>query len=151
MADDSTPPPASDPASDRNPDAARTPSRRGFLKMGGAAFAGAVVGGAAGAAIGASVAAQNSRNGFASEPDPFAALTPRSEPGFDHLVVVMGENRSFDNLLGWLYTADTLPGGQTFDGLAFGDYSNTAPDGTVVPVHVYDGETDSIMRAPDPD
>ena len=36
----------------------------------------------------------------------------------------MGENRSFDNLLGWLYTPDTLPEGETFDGLAFGDYAN---------------------------
>ena len=37
-------------------DDARTPSRRGFLKIGGAALAGAVVGGAGGAAIGAGIA-----------------------------------------------------------------------------------------------
>ncbi|MHC9045465.1 alkaline phosphatase family protein [Microbacterium saperdae] len=125
-------------------------SRRGFLKIGGAALAGAVVGGAGGAAIGAGMAA-NSRSGFAAEPDPFAALTPRREPGFDHIVVVMGENRSFDNLLGYLYTKDTLPDGETFDGLAFGDHSNTAPDGTVVPAHVHTGDTDRIMSLPDPD
>jgi len=89
----------------------RDPSRRGFLTVGGAALAGAVIGGAGGAAIGASVAGAGGRDGFADDPDPFAALAPRSEPGFDHVVVVMGENRSFDNLLGYLYTAETLPAG----------------------------------------
>lgn len=137
MSDDDT------PAGDR-------PSRRGFLRMGGAALAGAVIGGAGGAAIGASLA-DGHRRGFASDPDPFAGLTPRSEPGFDHLVVVMGENRSFDNLLGYLYTAQTLPTGEVFEGLAFGEHGNTAPDGTVVAAHVYEGDTDRIMSLPDPD
>ncbi|WP_336643695.1 alkaline phosphatase family protein [Microbacterium sp. MMO-113] len=127
----------------------RDPSRRGFLAAGGAALAGAVIGGAGGAAIGASVA--GGRDGFADDPDPFAALTPRSEPGFDHLVVVMGENRSFDNLLGYLYTKQNVPQGETFEGLDFGSYSNTAPDGTVVEAHVYRGDTDRIMSLPDPD
>ncbi|MFB8188785.1 alkaline phosphatase family protein [Microbacterium sp. NPDC055988] len=125
-------------------------SRRGFFKIGGAALAGAVVGGAGGAAIGASVAA-GARDGFADEPDPFAALTPRSEPGFDHIVVVMGENRSFDNLLGYLYSKENLPAGEKFEGLAFGTHNNTASDGTVVEAHVYEGETDRIMSHPDPD
>lgn len=129
----------------------RDPSRRGFLTVGGAALAGAVIGGAGGAAIGASVAGAGGRDGFADDPDPFAALAPRSEPGFDHVVVVMGENRSFDNLLGYLYTAETLPAGETFEGLAFGTHSNTAPDGTVVEAHVYRGDTDRIMSLPDPD
>ncbi|HEX9827456.1 MAG TPA: alkaline phosphatase family protein [Flavobacteriaceae bacterium] len=35
---------------------------------------------------------------------------------FDHVVVLMLENRSFDNLLGYLYT-DDLPKGKTFEGL----------------------------------
>lgn len=125
-------------------------SRRGFFKIGGAALAGAVVGGAGGAAIGASVAA-GARDGFAEDPDPYAALTPRSEPGFDHVVVVMGENRSFDNLLGYLYSKENLPAGEKFEGLAFGTHSNTASDGTVVEAHVYEGETDRIMSHPDPD
>ncbi|WP_417503264.1 alkaline phosphatase family protein [Microbacterium sp.] len=125
-------------------------SRRGFFKIGGAALAGAVVGGAGGAAIGASVAA-GARDGFADDPDPYAALTPRSEPGFDHVVVVMGENRSFDNLLGYLYSKENLPAGEKFEGLAFGTHSNTASDGTVVEAHVYEGETDRIMSHPDPD
>ncbi len=34
-----------------------------------------------------------------------------------HIVVVMLENRSFDNLLGWLYENEAPPRGQKFDGL----------------------------------
>ena len=141
MAEDDSSSPASAP---------RDTSRRGFFKVGGAALAGAVIGGAGGAAIGATVAA-GGRDGFAEDPDPFAALAPRSEPGFDHVVVVMGENRSFDNLLGYLYSKENLPSGETFDGLNFGSYSNTASDGTVVAAHVYEGDTDRIMSLPDPD
>ncbi len=85
-------------------------------------------------------------------PEEFNAPKPRKEPGFDHLVVLMGENRSFDNLLGYLYTPEHPPaGGQKFEGLAFGDHSNTALDGTVVPAHRYHGRTDRIMSQPDPD
>lgn len=35
----------------------------------------------------------------------------------DHIVVLMLENRSFDNLLGWLYAEDAPPRGQSFHGL----------------------------------
>jgi phospholipase C len=39
-----------------------------------------------------------------------------SAPKFDHLVVVMMENRSFDHMLGWLYSeADPPPRGQSFN------------------------------------
>ncbi|MCI2958168.1 twin-arginine translocation signal domain-containing protein [Agromyces atrinae] len=123
-------------------------SRRDFLKYGGIAAAGVVVGGAAGGATGAAIGHQL---GFAEGADDFAALNPREVAGFDHLIVVMGENRSFDNLLGWLYTPDTLPSGESFDGLAFGDYANTAPDGSRVAAHVYDGATDTVMGMPNPD
>jgi phospholipase C len=34
-----------------------------------------------------------------------------------HVVVLMLENRSFDNLLGWLYEGETPPRGQAFEGL----------------------------------
>jgi len=34
-----------------------------------------------------------------------------------HIVVLMLENRSFDNLLGWLYDGETPPRGQAFNGL----------------------------------
>ena len=63
----------------------------------------------------------------------------------------MGENRSFDNLLGWLYTPENLPAGQTFDGLAFGDYANVAPTGERIAAHVYEGATDVVMGQPNPD
>ncbi len=37
----------------------------------------------------------------------------------DHIVVLMMENGSFDNLLGWLYGEDDrTPRQQTFDGVA---------------------------------
>ena len=36
---------------------------------------------------------------------------------FDHVVVLMLENRSFDNLLGYLYEADGVPDGKQFAGL----------------------------------
>lgn len=123
-------------------------SRRDFLKLGGVAAAGAVVGGGAGAAIGGAV---GHAAGYHDGADDFAAFSPREKAGFDHLVVVMGENRSFDNLLGWLYTPDDLPDRQQFDGLAFGDYRNTAPDGTSIAAHVYEGPTDDIMGRPNPD
>lgn len=37
-----------------------------------------------------------------------------------HIVVLMLENRSFDNLLGWLYDGETPPRGQQFNGLHSG-------------------------------
>jgi phospholipase C len=123
-------------------------SRRDFLRAGGIAAAGAVVGGAAGAAVGASI---GHSIGFTEGADDFAALNPREVAGFDHLVVVMGENRSFDNLLGWLYTPDDVVAGQAFDGLAFGEYSNPAADGSRVAAHVYEGATDVVMGLPNPD
>lgn len=124
-------------------------SRREFLKRAGFAAAGVAVGGVAGAAIGASVAGSETEHETGEE---FATLSPRSSPGFDHLVVVMFENRSFDNLLGYLYDKTNLPAGKHFDGLAFGDYSNPDPAGGDIHVHVYDQPTtDAIMRQPSPD
>ncbi|GAB3128052.1 alkaline phosphatase family protein [Glaciibacter psychrotolerans] len=146
---DTTPPGATPPDGTTLPgeDGVLHSSRRSFLKATGIAAAGfavgGVAGGAAGAAIGSAVASDRDQT-----PVP---LDPRREPGFDHVVVLMFENRSFDNVLGWLYTPETVPAGQTFNGLAMGEYSNTAPDGTVIDAHVYTGSTDEIMRQPDPD
>lgn len=47
----------------------------------------------------------------------------------DHLVVLMMENRSFDNIVGWLYDSGSVPGGQPFDGLAGKVLSNPVPGG----------------------
>src|SRR4051794_25519568 len=74
-------------------------TRRQFLRDGGIAAAGLVVGGAIGAAIAGSV---GRTAGDQAASVAFPAVTPREVPGFDHVVVLMGENRSFDNLLGWL-------------------------------------------------
>lgn len=128
--------------------AAAATSRRNFLRASGLGLAGLVVGGAAGAAAGAAI---GHSMGVTEGREEFTALTPDAEPGFEHIVVLMGENRSFDNLLGWLYTPDTLPQGAEFAGLAFGNYSNKAPDGRDVPAHVYAGDTDTVMGKPNPD
>ncbi|HKR02824.1 MAG TPA: alkaline phosphatase family protein [Pyrinomonadaceae bacterium] len=49
-------------------------------------------------------------------------LKPRPEAlkKIKHIVVLMMENRSFDNLLGWLYDGETPPRGQEFEGLHAG-------------------------------
>jgi phospholipase C len=59
-----------------------------------------------------------------------------SQPNLiDHIVVLMLENRSFDNILGWLYDPDNkppfdkVPYGQTFEGLSGGNFSNPRPGG----------------------
>ncbi len=55
---------------------------------------------------------------------------------FDHVVVLMLENRSFDNLLGYMYPngvpADA-PLGKTFEGVIGKNLSNPVPPGTVNP------------------
>lgn len=54
----------------------------------------------------------------------------------DHIVVLMLENRSFDNILGWLYDPDNkppfdkVPRGQQFEGLSGKDLWNPRPDGS---------------------
>lgn len=48
---------------------------------------------------------------------------------FEHVVVLMMENRSFDNLLGNLYSKNDLPANKHFAGLKFdGDHYNIVPD-----------------------
>ncbi|WP_460802639.1 alkaline phosphatase family protein [Microbacterium sp. GXF6406] len=120
-------------------------SRRSFLRASGVGALGIATG-----ALGAVAIGQAAR----PHPDSTYGFTPlkaRHEPGFDHIVVMMFENRSFDHMLGRLYTEETVPEGQKFEGLQSGDHSNTAPDGTVVAAHVYEGTTDDIMSQPNPD
>ncbi len=108
------------------------PSRRSFLKLSAATALPA--GGALAAAPG--------------ELPPLLPVPPK--PGFEHLVVLMFENRSFDNLLGHLYPPGTVPDGQSFNGLANGAHGNPSPIGPIA-AHVYTGGTDRIMRSPTPD
>ncbi len=74
---------------------------------------------------------------------------------FDHLVVVMFENRSLDSVLGYLYEPGTVPRGQSFNGLAGKDFANPVPD------YIKDGHpevkvgrsagTHACMSNPNPD
>lgn len=70
-------------------------------------------------------------------------------PQIDHVVVLMNENRSFDNLIGWLYAdgsapAQFLPAGsaQYYDGLTEKGYCNADPDFDAgAPVYAVNGTT----------
>jgi phospholipase C len=86
------------------------------------------------------------------EPSVSASKIERPEgPGFDHLVVLMFENRSFDNIFGYLYGANgtAVPAGQQFEGLSSG-VGNRSADGTWIPAHPYTGSTDDIYSEPSP-
>jgi phospholipase C len=63
----------------------------------------------------------------------------------NHIVVLMLENRSFDNMLGMLY-----PKSPSFDGLA-GTESNLDSNGAPVPVWNSPGSTPATLSIPDPD
>jgi len=132
-------------------------SRRAFLRGAGLAAAGAVGGGIAGAAIGAAVGAgaghgEGERAAHSAAERELGLLPVPRKPGFDHLVVVMFENRSFDNIFGFLYDQQTIPAGTTFEGLDPDLHGNTDPiGGDTVFVHPYAGATDIVMSRPDPD
>src|SRR5260370_13370158 len=61
-------------------------------------------------------------------PGRYGDLSPRPDPShaLDHIVVIMFENRSFDNLLGRLYQPGEVA---SFAGVAGPDLSNPAPGG----------------------
>jgi phospholipase C len=62
----------------------------------------------------------------------------------NHFIVLMLENRSFDNLLGRLY-----PKSNTFDGLS-GDEFNLDPAGKPIHVNNLQGMTADVLSTPDP-
>jgi len=74
---------------------------------------------------------------------------PPGTPTFDHVVVLMFENRSFDNMLGYLYRPGEVP---SFEGVLNRPISNPIPPDlvnggvTTVPVHPA-----KSMDTPDPD
>jgi phospholipase C len=124
-------------------------SRRNFLRFAG--FGAAGVAATAAAAFGVSKLGGAVPPAAAPVPTPTGSLPPRPDgPGFDHLVVLMYENRSFDNLLGYLYSDGGLPDGVTFDGLT-DQHANTTSAGHRVAAHRYTGGTDVIMSSPRPD
>ena len=65
-----------------------------------------------------------------------------SKHKFDHVVSVMFENRSFDNMLGYLYQPNQVPHGQQFDGVAGKDLFNSVNDPVTGVDLVLDGEVD---------
>jgi phospholipase C len=65
---------------------------------------------------------------------------------FEYVVVLMLENRSFDNILGYLYPSGG-PNGQPFAGVTGNNLTNPDEDGNPVPVSV---ETDFHQPYPDP-
>ena len=115
---------------------ARKSTRRTFLK-------------AAGAAVGAS-AFRKPGSAFAQAPG-----APNQLGQIKHIVVLMLENRSFDNVLGWLYDPDNappfdqVPAGQSFDGLSGKTLTNPVPasrgGGTASP------GKETVMFNPNPD
>ncbi|MGA0566256.1 alkaline phosphatase family protein [Rathayibacter sp. KR2-224] len=137
---------------ERSEDASAT-SRRSFLRGAGIAAAGAAAGGIVGGVVGGVVGASVGRASVRSEVGPeLAALPVPSKAGFDHLVVIMFENRSFDNILGFLYADERPARGQRFEGLDVRRDSNRDPlTGQDIPVHVYNGTTDFVMSQPHPD
>jgi phospholipase C len=126
-------------------------SRREFLQRAGLTVAGVAAAGVTGGVVGASIQSAMSESATEQSQIGYERFQPRDTPGFDHLVVIMFENRSFDNLLGYLYDKANLPAGKTFDGLAFGDYSNPDFNGQPIKAHPFAGETDFVMRQPAPD
>ena len=119
-------------------------SRRTFLRAAGFSAAGI-------AATAAAAFAISRGDDTAPAPAPTGTVPPRAAgPGFDHLVVVMFENRSFDNILGYLYADDEIAAGSRFDGLGAG-HSNSLTSGEKVETHVYAGATDHIFSSPQPD
>lgn len=73
---------------------------------------------------------------------------PGATTAFDHVVVLMLENRSYDHLLGWLYRDEDLRPGQHVAGLFQSPSSNTAPDGTVVEAYRYGGTRSERLVRP---
>ncbi|MDQ1400157.1 MAG: phospholipase, partial [Acidimicrobiaceae bacterium] len=88
-------------------------SRRQFLAGAGA------LGGVAALTPAASALAQMTRKASIAQPEatapmppmaPTAPLPPPAQAGFDHVVVLAMENRSFDHMLGWLPGAEGRQG-----------------------------------------
>ena len=118
---------------------ASSQSRRQFIKM-SAAAAGSTL-------LGACIDQDTTPEGALHGGAPFST--------FDHIVVVMFENRSLDNLLGYLYTPGNVPRNQTFNGLAGAEHSCPVPpyinDGHAFVAARISPGTDADMMNPNPD
>lgn len=94
-----------------------------------------------------------------SEPNATSS-SKQQTPCLEHIVVLMFENRSFDNLLGRLYPdGHLLPDGSSFNGVPKGAANpasnalsaSNVPGVPSVAAHVYSASTDAIMSSPSPD
>jgi phospholipase C len=115
-------------------------SRRGLLKRAGGIGAALTVSSVAGSALFAEPAlAASAQRAPGSLPYPdLAAGTVNSQMPFDHIIVVMMENHSFDNLLGQLPIAgQPQADGLTFDAAGNAQNSNPGADGTAAVVTAY--------------
>ena len=116
-----------------------SPARREFLKASAAASAALLTG-------------CLSESGDAPQAT-LGVVAPLSK--FDHVVVAMFENRSFDSLLGYTYQPGEPPRNQTYNGVAGNEFRNPVPD------YIKDGHadvatrmspgTDADMQNPNPD
>ena len=114
------------PLADALPEAAsEAPGRREFLKLSAAAASASLLSACVG-----------------DNYQPATQGLPEALPlqKFEHLVVVMFENRSLDNTLGYLYEPNDVPRNQTFNGLAGTTHSNP------VPPYIRDGHTSVTAR-----
>jgi phospholipase C len=70
----------------------------------------------------------------------------------EHVVVLMLENRSFDHMLGYLYSdaGNVSPSGQPFDGLT-GSEANPGSSGPAVPVSTITPSTANAYFMPGAD
>ena len=123
---------------DDTPQSSADTSRREFLKAS------------------AAVASASLLSGCLSDSDDQTELTAaQSLQRFQQVLVVMFENRSLDNVLGYLYQPGQVPRNQTYNGVAGVTYSNPVPsyidDGhTSVSTRVSPG-TDADFSNPNPD
>ena len=102
-------------------------NRRNFIQSAGAAtasLAGVHTAGDASAAEGSDQAESG---------EPPLSLTEALDT-FDHVVVLMFENRSFDQVLGSLYEPGKVPRGQRFEGILGKNFAEPAPNGSMIGV-----------------
>jgi len=108
---------------------------------------------AAGAIAGAAVAA-NARSISGTAPGVLttgegpAARAGAPSAAFEHVVVLMMENRSFDQVLGWLYPSAVPRAGQHFNGLAGRRQTNRAANGEEVAAHRFTGTAEDVLIRP---
>ncbi len=67
---------------------------------------------------------------------------------FEHIVVLMMENRSFDQVLGWLYPSGEPRPGQRFEGVAGRSWTNPSLSDVPVPAHRFAGNVDDVLISP---